>query len=317
MQIFKKPVLLILAILLSVFIIAAAIILANNSKTPSSQSPSKQNTPQIIVSILPQKQIVEKITGDDFDVTVLIPPGFSPSTYDPTTQDIKTVSQADIYFRIGHISFEKANLDDLQNINSKMKVVDTSQNNDLREIEEHSHVEDDHDEDGNDEVEDHIIDPHVWLSPIMVEQQSSVIFETLVKTYPNKEEEFTQNYNDLLTELKNLDQKLQDSFSQIKGKKMLVYHPAFGYLARDYGFTQEYIEIEGKEPSIKTIQKVIDEAKSDDIKVIFVQKQFSQDSAQAIAENIDGVVVQIDPLDPDYFSNLQNMSEVISTNLSD
>lgn len=273
---------------------------------------SSQNTNtkhQIIVTVLPQKQIVEKIAGENFTVNAVVPLGYSAETYDPTTQDLKIVSSAEIYFRIGHIAFETTHLDKLQSINSKMLVVDTSKNNQLLNILAHDHQETNN---TKSVINNNEIDPHVWLSPKMVQQQAEIIYQTLVKTYPENEPQFKTNFEQLNIELDNLDKELQTAFSPIKGKTMLVYHPAFGYLARDYGFIQESIEIEGKEPSINDVKTIIDKAKSENIKVIFVQKQFDQSSAQAIAENIDGAVIQIDPLDPDYFTNMKNMAVTIS-----
>lgn len=264
---------------------------------------------QIIVSILPQKQIVERIAGNNFAANELIPPGFSPETYDPTTQEMKIVAQAQIYFRIGKITFEKTNLEKLEEVNPSMLVVDTSVNNDFINIDEHTH-EGEGKQDLNEIPEE--IDPHIWLAPRMVKKQAEIIYSSLVATYPEYTDEFSKNYKQLQDDLDQLDQELQIAFKPIQGKTMLVYHPAFGYLARDYGFTQEFIEIEGKEPSISDIKNIINQAKNEDIRVIFVQKQFSSDSARAIADNINGVVVEIDPLDADYFGNMKAMAQTIS-----
>jgi zinc transport system substrate-binding protein len=270
---------------------------------------------QIIVTVLPQKQIVEQIAGDNFTVTALVPLGYGPETYDPTTQELKIVSQAEIYFTIGLLPFEKTHLDKFTEINPDMKVIDTSINNTLQEIEAHEH------EEAEETQEIHLdlpeIDPHIWLSPIMVKEQAEIIYQTLIQTYPEYETQITQNYQQVITQLDNLHQQLILDFAPIKGKTILVYHPAFGYLARDYNFSQEYIEIEGKQPSIQDLQNIVAEAKQDNIRVIFVQKQFSQDSAKAIAQNINGVVVEVDPLDPDYFNNMKVLAQSISSALTE
>ncbi|MCB9813285.1 MAG: zinc ABC transporter substrate-binding protein [Pseudomonadales bacterium] len=295
----------------------------SNSRNTQAKLQNTQSKHQLLVSILPQKQIVEKIAGSNFVVNELIPPGFSPETYDPTVQEMKIVSKAEIYFRIGQIPFEKTHLSKLQEINSSMIIVDTSINNVFRDIEEHAHEgEEEHnydetakEEESNLDEPAEEIDPHIWLSPKMVKKQAEIIYNSLIEVYPEFENDFKINYQQLVGELDLLDQELENAFAPIKGKTMLVYHPAFGYLARDYGFNQEYIQIEGKEPSISDIQRIIIEAKNDDVHVIFVQKQFNIDSAKAIADNIDGVVVEIDPLDPDYFGNMRTIAQTISDKL--
>ncbi|HSH53330.1 MAG TPA: zinc ABC transporter substrate-binding protein, partial [Bacteroidales bacterium] len=67
----------------------------------------KNNKPTITVSILPQKYFIEKIAGDHFTVNVMIPPGASPVTYEPTPKQMQELTISDVYFRIGHIEFEK------------------------------------------------------------------------------------------------------------------------------------------------------------------------------------------------------------------
>jgi len=330
----KKPFLIFLLLFLLVLISVGTVFFLKDdggsfggfgrSGGESNSDPETASIPQIIVSILPQVQTVEKIVGDSATVKALIPPGFSAATYEPTTKDIKTIIKADVYFRIGYIDFEKINLSKFEEINSKMVVIDTSINNELRSIAEHNH-----DEDGNESeqkvgteagtnieiLNESEIDPHVWLSPKMVKQQAEVIKNSLVAMYPSNKELYEKNYQELTVELDDLDQKLKIAFKPIQGKTMLVYHPAFGYLADEYGFFQEHIQIEGKEPSIAELQKIIEKAKQQNINVIFVQKQFSKDSTQSIAENIGGVVVQIDPLDPDYLSNMENLASVVTSKI--
>jgi zinc transport system substrate-binding protein len=294
----------------------AGLLLQRNNLQPTNILNSQTDQLQVAVSILPQKQIVKEIGGERVAVEALIPPGFSPATFEPTVTEVKYISNADVYFRIGEIGFEKTNLDEIEDLNSNLKIVDTSANNQFRHIEAHHHAgeEDEHHEDeheGEDhaeEMEESQIDPHVWLAPHMVKQQAEIITQTLVELDPDHQAEFEQNFAELAQKLDALDQELATAFAPIKGQTILVYHPAFGYLADEYGFTQEHIEIEGKEPSIKDLQAIIDRARMEGVKVIFVQKQFSQDSAKAIAQNIGGQVVQVNPLEENYLENIKSIA---------
>ncbi len=89
----------------------------------------------------------------------------------------------------------------------------------------------------------------------------------------------------------------------------MVFHPAWGYFARDHGLDQIPIEIGGKEPGARDLINLIEEAKNDGIKIIFVQKQFSEKSAEAIAAAIKGKIIQIDPLSKDYLNNMKIVAE--------
>lgn len=285
---------------------------------------SAENQVQVAVSILPQKNIVERIGGELVSVEAMIPAGFSPATFEPTPEQIAFVSQADVYFRIGHIGFEQASMDELVQVNPSMRVVDTSVNNTLRMLEAHDHDHDNEHEDGEHEEDHHAeegaheegsIDPHVWLAPKMVQEQAAVITAALQEIDPDNASVYQANFETLIADLQMLDQELTTAFAPIQGEVMLVYHPAFGYLADTYGFTQEHFEIEGKEPTLQQLQEVITLARAEDIRVVFVQKQFSTDSAAALAEQINGAVVAVDPLAPDYFANMRSLAQTIAENL--
>ncbi|MCD4761098.1 zinc ABC transporter substrate-binding protein, partial [bacterium] len=224
---------------------------------------------------------------------------------------IKKLSDAELYIRIGHIAFEQAQMDKLKDINSDMLVVDSSKSIKLRTIETHNT----HKENKNNHEDEGGNDPHIWLDPNMVKIQAENIYQALIKINPENKNYFLANKNKFIKDLDSLDKKLKNSFKPIKNKTILVFHPAFGYLADAYNFHQEAIEIEGKDPTIKNLQKIIDQAKKDNIKVIFVQKQFSTKSAQVIADAIGGTVVQIDPLAQNYFANLEDMAYTINNNL--
>ena len=268
--------------LLLVFAIIIFIV-AKSENTPADSTDKKIN---IMVSILSQIDFVENIGKDRVSVSAMIPPGFSPAAYEPDIEQLKKLSRADLYIKIGYIPFEKTQMKRLADLNPEMKIMDSSEGIKIYEN-----------------------DPHIWLSPRLVKIQVENIYLTLVEIDPVNKDFYKRNKNEYLKKLDNLDIELQNAFSEMQGKKILVFHPAFGYLARDYGFEQIAIEIEGKEPSAENLAKIIDTAKKEDIKTIFVQKQFSQKSAEAIAKQIGGSVVSLDPLDRNYIENLRRIGE--------
>ncbi len=266
-------------------IFSIGIFIYANSRDAINNADNKIN---IMVSILPQIDFVENIGKDKVSVSTMIPPGFSPAAYEPNIEQLKKLSAADLYIKIGHIPFEKTQMKRLEDLNSKMIVVDSSKGIEIYEN-----------------------DPHIWLSPRLVKIQVENICDALVKIDPENKDFYEKNKNEYLAKLDDLDIELQNAFFEMQGKKILVFHPAFGYLARDYGFEQIAIEIEGKEPSAENLAKIIDIAKKENIKTIFVQKQFSQKSAETIAMQIDGNVVSLDPLAENYVENLRRIGREI------
>ncbi len=263
-----------------------------------------------IVTIIPQQQIVQRIGGDRVAVTPLIPPGANHETYEPTIEEMRVVTGADVWFQIGTLRMDTDKRDSIQAVNPDMMIVNTSSSNTLLTLKDHAHEGEEQNTSQGEEIEQ--IDPHVWLSPKMVKEQANIIAESLEALDPAYADVYKQNLALLQSELDQLDADLRTALAPIRGKTILVYHPAFGYLADEYGFNQEYIEMEGKEPTLQRMQAILSLAKAEDVRTIFVQKQFSQEAAQTIAQEINGRVVAVDPLPADYFSSMRELAHSLA-----
>lgn len=161
------------------------------------------------------------------------------------------------------------------------------------------------------------IDPHLWLSPVNVEIMIRQIQAELSSLMPENSEYFAQNADKYVQRLQDLDMELIDTFISLKGENLFVFHPAWGYFADRYGLVQVALEQEGKEPTSSYLAELIDVAKEENAKVIFIQEQFSTNLAESFAQDTGGVVVSVDPLAEDYIDNLSTVGKIISENLSD
>lgn len=262
----------------------------------------------VVVSILPQAEFVEKVGGDKVQVVVMVPPEASPHTYEPTPSQLKEVSKAKMYAKVGSgVEFELAWMDKIISVNKGMLVIDCSKRMELIEGEHdgepHEHKE---------EHEHHGVDPHIWLSPknakIMVEN----IYQGLIQIDPANQEYYARNKEKYLQELDELDNEITQALSGKKNRKIMVYHPAWAYFARDYGLEQIPIEGEGKEPTPQGIANLIKQAKENNITVIFASPQFSTKSAEVVAKEIDGEVVLISPLEKSYLENMRKVADAFA-----
>jgi len=263
---------------------------------------------RIAVSIPPQSWLVEKVGGSDFRTITLLSPGDSPATYQPADIQISELMQAEIYFRTG-VPFENGRwLQAVQNAGGP-RIVDLREGVPLRDI-EHSHG----DEYEHDEVSEsgEGKDPHIWLSPRLLKIQAATIAETLTSLRPQLTNSIQDNLADLLKELDDVDAYLRDRFSPHQGKAFYVFHPAWGYLADEYGLRQVAIEIEGKEPSDKELTQFQAMARSDGVTALFVQPQIAGESARAAARMIKADLIVIDPMEYDLNVNLRAVADVIS-----
>jgi zinc transport system substrate-binding protein len=256
----------------------------------------------VFVSILPQKTFVEKIGGAFVSVSVMVLPGANPHNYEPKPGQMIALSKAGIYFAIG-IGFEDVWLKRFGSTNPTMKIVHTEQGIDKIPMLSHDHQDSSHDE------HDGIADPHVWLSPPNVKIIAKNISDGLSQADPAHRADYEENLRKFEREIDDLDAELRKVFSDRKGAKFMVFHPAWGYFAHAYGLEQIPVEIEGKEPKPSKLKALIEQAKRDGIRIVFVQPQFSTKSAEAIAKAIGGEVAVADDLHPEWANNLREQAE--------
>ncbi len=267
----------------------------------------------VFVSILPQAYFLERIGGNRVHVEVLVGEGQSPHTYEPTPKQMARLTGAKAWFLIG-VGFEKGLVQKIGRSHRDLVLVDTRQGVPLRSLAGHDHRDDGH---GRAREGRHaeMPDPHVWMSPKLVQIQAQNIHDALCRLDPDHRQSYGANLQSFREDLDRLDARIARSLAPIRGRKMYVFHPAFGYFADAYGLIQVPIEIEGKEPGARQLANLIERAKTDGVRVIFVQKQFSDKSAGVVAKAIGGAVVPIDPLAKDYLANLERTAAAVERGL--
>ncbi|WP_319416532.1 metal ABC transporter solute-binding protein, Zn/Mn family [Marispirochaeta aestuarii] len=275
-------------------------------------SSSERGRINVFVSILPQKYFAESIGGENVDVSVMVPPGKSPATYEPSPRQMVSLGKADLFFTIG-VSFEKAFLERVSSTLTSLRIVATDRGITKRYLEAHGHDDDHGDEHGEEKGEP---DPHIWMDPLLVKEQGTVMRDALIELDPGKADAYREGYRKFAADLDSLHEELEGILAPAKGSLLFVYHPAFGYFADRYGLRQEAIETGGKEPSPALLEQVVMEAREEKVKVIFVQPEFPEKSARAVADAIDGAVVPVAPLAEDYMENLRSLAREVAQGVS-
>ena len=270
------------------------------------QQEKKSNKINVVVSIMPLAEFAEKVGRDKASVSVMVPPGASPHTYEPTPGQLVKLSKAKLYVKVGSpIEFELVWLDKILSANKDIFVVDVSYGIEfMNVVYKHHHEQNEHHYIGD--------DPHIWLSPknakIMVEN----IYNGFVSIDPDNKEYYSENKRSYLRELDELDLEIEILLADKINRRFMVYHPSWAYFARDYNLEQIPIEKGGKEPTARSIQFLIEQARIQNIRVIFASPQFNTESAEVIAREIKGQVVLIDPLQKDYITNMKKIARVLS-----
>jgi len=261
-----------------------------------------------IVSIMPQKFFLEQLAGDLVEVTVMVPPGASPHTYEPKPSQMMVLASADIYFTIG-VEFEKIWVSRFRQLNKRLLFVDTS-----RGIEKMPMVTEGKTvgERGNPSPEGYL-DPHIWLAPRLVRKISHTMADLLSTIDPDHRQKYQQYLATWEKKLELLDEQLYQATRPMQNHPyFLIFHPSWGYFAREYGLRQLAVEHHGNEPGPKSLALLIDQASKLGIKTIFVQPQYQGNSARVLAQALDGNVVKVDPLAENWLENLKTLARKLA-----
>lgn len=277
------------------------------------------------VSIAPQAYFLKQIAGDRVEAVVMVPAGADAHTYEPRPRQLAELGKAAVYFAVG-VDFENAWLPRFAAVNPKMAIVHTDAGIEKMPMLGHDH-------DGHDDLdtqaktghadaakageghEDHDgePDPHVWLSPRLAKVLGASMRDALAKADPEGAAAYAAGYERFAAACDALDADIRKSFADLPPgvHKFMVFHPSWGYFARDYGLTQEPIEQLGREPGPKALAALMKEAKADGVAVVFVQPQLNAAQAETIAKGIGGVTAAIDPLAEDWPAGLRAATKAL------
>jgi len=274
----------------------------------------------VAVTIVPQIEMVEAIAGERVEVVEMIPKGFSPANYSPSPSEMRAFSEASIYFSIGVPA-------DMQNIlpraeeRSDLEVVKLFERIETKYPhryfgEDGHHQEEDAGQNENGHSHAGGRDPHIWLSLNRASYMVEIMRDELIELLPEFENEFKENADQYLAKLAAANQKNKELLAPYKGEAILVYHPSFGYFTENYDLKMLSIEKDGKEPGPQHLQEVIENAKEKGIQNVFYQAEIDSTKTRAVAEELDGEIVQLNPLAENYIENLENMAAEMAAELS-
>lgn len=265
---------------------------------------------RVVVTIAPLKPLVENILGGDFEVSVLVPPGASPETFEPTSKQLREVESARFVFGTGLLEFEQALL---HRVARKEQIVNLSQGIELIAGScSHAH----HKHTANCQHDNHThhahgIDPHIWCSPKSLGKMAENTYNAIAREMPDSTK-YNERYTTLCIKLLELDEEVAEMCNQSMRSTFIIYHPALTYLARDYGLTQIAVENEGKEPSAKHLANIIEKARNEKLKNIFYQSEFPASSVEIICNDINANAVEINPLDENVMDNIRHIVTLIT-----
>ncbi len=264
---------------------------------------------RVSVSIPPLVAVVRAIGGDLVEVSSLMSESDDPHTFSPTPQRISSLRSAHLFLTIG-IDYEKAVCDKIEPMFPHLGIVNVAASVDKIAATKHEHEHGESCQHGHDE---HLSDPHVWLSLPNLVAIAEQVKLALQKAMPDQSEVFAERFATYRALLESRHREFAEQLQGIDTRSFCVYHPVFGYFARDYNLKQHVVEVDGKAPTPRQLRTLSEEAKEENFKVIFVQPQFTERPAQAIAELIGGMVVRINPLAEDSLVVMSQAVEALAS----
>lgn len=265
-----------------------------------------------VVSIAPLKPLVENVLGDDFEISVLVPQGASPETFEPTPKQLRDVETARFVFGTGLLEFEQ---ELLHRVARNEQIINLSQGIELItgtcSHAHHNHNATCEHDCTHEHHHAHGIDPHIWCSPKSLGKMAENTYNAIAHEMPDSTK-YGERYTTLCIKLLELDEEVAELCRQSPRSTFFIYHPALTYLARDYGLTQVAVEHEGKEPSAKHLARIIEQAQKHGVKHIFYQSEFPASSVEIICKDCNATAVEINPLEEDVLENIRHIVTLIT-----
>ena len=304
-----------LALVMTLMIAGYGKIKAVKEREKNARDPNKL---QVLVAVDPCAYFVERIGADRVQVATLTPEGKSPETFAPTPAQLADFASSQLFFLTG-LPVEERFLANIQSIAPNAVVVDLRRGLELLpNPHRHSHEGEAADEDApahdhadHDEEELSSLDPHLWTSPQIARSIVAKILEALIQLAPDAEDTFRANAAKLDQELADLQTRTRDALAPFQGKFFLVFHPAYGYYAREFGVEQRAIENEGKTPTPRELEELVRDSREQRVAALIVQPEFNRASAQVVADALGATIVVHTPLQKDYFENIDELTAAI------
>ena len=285
--------------LVGLLLMAVIFTLTACGQTNKQEESGKSDTIKVVTTFYPMYDFAKNVVGDAGDVQLLIPAGTEPHDYEPSAKDIAKITDADVFVYNSH-ELETWVKDVLENVDEKkVAVVEAAGSIDLMAGAAHDHDHDEEEADHDEHDHDHELDPHVWLDPVLAQKEVETIRDALVKKYPDKKATFEKNATAYSEKLKALDTEYKEAFANANNKTFVTQHAAFGYLAKQYGLTQESIAgiSPDQEPSPSRLAELKKYIKEHNVSVIYFETSASSKVAETLARETDVELAVLNPLE--------------------
>ncbi|MDD4816344.1 MAG: zinc ABC transporter substrate-binding protein [Victivallaceae bacterium] len=254
---------------------------------------------RVAVLTAPVGAIVRAVAGDAVEVSVIVPPGKDAHEYEPAPGDLRGLQHGGVYLSLG-MAGELRLANAVVAAGGRVRML--APNLERLPFDDHDH---DHGGDGD---AGEFGDPHVWMSPENCAVIAVSCGEILTEIYPDHAAGFRASAAEYAAEMRALADRIAVDLSPYRGAEFYVFHPAFGYFARDFGLVQRAVEPAGKNPSPRELEAVLADARASGVTVLYAGTQFNPALPAAAAEMLGCRLEMLDPLPEDPAENFVIMT---------
>lgn len=244
--------------------------------------PAGEEKLQVVTTFYPMYDFTKHVAQDLAEVSVLVPSGTDTHGFEPSAKDVAKIQEADV-FVYNSVEMETWVPSILETIDSTdIVIVDASEGIEL--------LDGDH---------GHEVDPHIWLDPVLAQDEVMNIKEGLVEADPENEADYTKNAEAYQVELQELDAEYAAAFENAENRLFVTQHAAFAYLAERYDLEQ--ISIAGlstdAEPSPSELAEMTEFIQNQNVDYIYFGKSTSSNISETLANETDTELAVLDPIE--------------------
>jgi zinc transport system substrate-binding protein len=287
MKVARKKSIIILLVALGLLSLTAGMFMLQDKKIEGNMhNASSVGKFKVATTIFPLYDIVKTVGGEKVDVKLVLPLGASPHTFEVTPGQVKDFQSVQVFFTIGHGIDDWTN--DIATSVDGAEVFAVDENISLMPFE---HKEGESEHEGSE-------DPHYWLSPNNAEQISKNVAEKLAEIDPENADYYKKNSEDFISQLETREKQWQEKIAVLDKRDIVVFHNAWGYFAKEFVFNvvTSFEPFPGKSPSPQYLADFQNEVMQSNIKTLFVEPQFSENSISTLAKDLGVSIEVIDPI---------------------
>lgn len=245
---------------------------------------------EVVVSVGPLAQLVERLGETEVRVTALLPPGAAPEAWSPMPREALALARAELYVAVGHpaLVIESRYLEPLARQSRHLHRVSLTR----ARVDAGS-------------------DPHLWMDLDLMAETAGEIAAWLGEQLPGSRSRISGRLDRLRRDIDRIDARMKWRLASGR-RPVVVQHPAWERLLERYGVESMVIEEDGKEPAPLALTKLIERARELGVSAVFTQSGVSDRGARLVASEIGARLVELDPLATDWLENLERAVEAFA-----